>query len=86
MEEINKEVERGVKTANNTGEVLENIVIQTKSLRELVDKIAGKKSGKKSETLSVEQSSVAINEIADIAEELNNMVEQFKVDSEERNK
>lgn len=86
MEEINKEVERGVKTANNTGEVLENIVIQTKSLRELVDKIAGKKSGRKSETLSVEQSSVAINEIADIAEELNNMVEQFKVDSEERNK
>lgn len=99
MEEVNEEVDEGVKTAHNTGLALEEIVNQTQNLRDMVNMISSAtreqsvtadELAKQTERITrsvdqngqaIEQSGEAIREIADIAERLNQIVAQFKLDN-----
>lgn len=66
MEEVNSEVDEGVKTANSTGEALEKIVDQTEKLRDMVNMIAN----------STKEQSIAAEEIAKQTENITNNVEE----------
>lgn len=97
MEEVNAEVEEGVKTANNTGKALEEIVNQTENLRNMVNMIANstkeqslaaEEIAKQTENVAnnveenrkaIVQSSESIRDIASISEQLNQIVNQFKI-------
>ncbi|BDU51559.1 methyl-accepting chemotaxis protein [Haliovirga abyssi] len=101
MEEVNIEVETGVETSNNTGKALEEIVIHTVEVRDMVNSIvnstreqsiASEDIAKQTEAVAqnselngqaIENSSESIGEIAEIAEELNQMVRKFKVNNDE---
>ncbi len=98
MEEIDNEVDEGVKVANDTGAVLENIVEKTFTLKDMINiianstkeqSIAAEEIAKQTEKVTsnvdetgraIEQSTESINEIAKIAERLNQLVGTFKIE------